>query len=191
LAFPAFLYDGPLADLLTGPVFAADLAEDSARTAVMELGLRLTNYDEQPMDRPFGDINLGWRVQFTSMTEGQQLIFVALHVVSLLVMAVLWWSLASVVRQSRSESVFTHANARRLSLAGIVIAAGAPLQALATWALHRWIVATSQLADRVVVPGFGIDSVPWTAVAAGLALLVLGSIWRRGVSIEKDLAGLV
>ena len=119
------------------------------------------------------------------------MVFVALHVVPLLVMAALWWSLASVVRQGRSEDVFTPVNAGRLTLAGIVIAVGAPLVALATWGLHRWIVATSQLADRVVVPGFGVESVPWTSVAAGVALLVLGSVWRRGVSIEKDLVGLV
>jgi hypothetical protein len=186
-----FLHDGPLEGLLTGPIFAADLAEESARTRVFELGQQLTNYDEQPMTGPFGDINLGWSVQFTSMTWSQQMVFVALHVVPLLVMAALWWSLASVVRQGRSEGVFTHVNARRLTLAGIVIAVGAPLVALATWGLHRWIVATSQLADRVVVPGFGVESVPWTAVAAGVALLVLGSVWRRGVSIEKDLVGLV
>ncbi len=189
--FEPFLHSGPLEGLLTGPVFAADLAEESARTKVFELGQQLTNYDDQPMTGPFGDINLGWSVQFTSMTGAQQLVFVGLHVVPLLIMAALWWSLASVVRQARSESVFTHGNARLLTLAGITIALGAPLVALATWGLHRWIVATSQLADRVVVPGFGVESVPWTAVAAGVALLVLGSVWRRGVSIERDLVGLV
>ena len=80
------------------------------------------------------------------------MVFVALNVVPLLVMAALWWSLASVVRRSRSESVFTQANARRLTASGIVIAVGAPLLALATWGLHRWIVAISQLVERVVVP---------------------------------------
>lgn len=189
--FWPFLHDGPLEGLLTGPVFAADLREDSARTALFELGQELTDYDGQPVEGSFGDINLGWSVQFSSMTWGQQMVFVALHVVPLLVMAVLWWSLASVVRQSRNESVFTRANARRLTLAGLVIAVGAPLLAVTTWGFHSWVVATSQLADRVVVPGFGVESVPWTAVAAGLALLVLGRVWRRGVSIEKDLVGLV
>lgn len=189
--FEPFLHDGPLEGLLTGPIFAADLAEDAARTEVFELGQRLTNYDEQPMTGPFGDINLGWSVQFTSMSWWQQMVFVALHVVPLLVMAALWWSLASVVRQSRSENVFTHANARRLTAAGIVIVVGAPLVALATWGLHRWIVATSQLADRVVVPRFGVESLPWTAIAAGVALLVLGNVWRRGVAIQQDLVGLV
>lgn len=189
--FEPFLLSGPLEELLTGPIFAADLAEESARTEVMELGQQLTNYDVQPMTGPFGDINLGWSVQFTSMTGAQQALFVGLHVVPLLVMAVLWWSLGSVVRQSRSESAFTQGNARRLTVAGLIVALGAPLVELATWGLHRWIVATSQLSDRVVVPGFGVESVPWTAVAAGVALLVLGSVWRRGVSIERDLAGLV
>ncbi len=189
--FEPFLHDGPLEGLLTGPVFAADLAEESARTAVLELGQELTGHGGEPVEGAFGDINLGWSVQFTSMNFAQQTAFVTLHLVPLLVMAGLWWSLASVVRQSRSESVFTRANARRLTLAGLVIAIGAPLLSLATWALHRWIVSTSQLADRVVVPGFGIGFVPWTAVAAGLALVVLGTVWRRGVLIQQDLAGLV
>ena len=189
--FEPFLHDGPLEGLLTGPVFAADLMEDTARTAIFELAQRLTDYDSQAGAGPFGDINLGWSVQFTVMTGAQQVAFVALHVVPLLVMAVLWWSLASVVRQSRSESVFTEVNARRLTLAGLVIAAGAPLLALATWGHHRWIVSTSQLAGRVDVPSFGVGHVPWTAVAAGLALLVLGTVWRRGVLIQRDLAGLV
>jgi hypothetical protein len=189
--FRPLLNGGPLEGLLTGPVFAADLAEESARDAVMELGQRLTASYGQPAGDAFGDINLGWSVQFTSMGGLQQTAFVVLHVVPLLVMAALWWSLASVVRQSRSESVFTNANARRLTVAGLVIAVGAPLLSVASWGLHRWIVSTSQLADRVVVPEFGIDFVPWTAVAAGLALLVLGTVWRRGVLIQRDLAGLV
>lgn len=189
--FRPFLYDGPLEGLLTGPVFGAYLVEESARTAMFRLGQRLTAYDGESVEGSFGDINVGWSVQFISMTWWQQLVFVALHVVPLLVMAALWWSLASVVRQSRSESVFTHANARRLTLAGLVIGVGAPLMSLAKWSLYRWVVETSQLADRVVVPGFGVEWVPWTAVAAGVALLVLGSVWRRGVSIQRDLEGLV
>jgi hypothetical protein len=151
----------------------------------------LTNYNEQPVNGVFGDINLGWTVQFTSLTPWQQMAFLALHVGPLLVMAALWWSLASVVRQSRSENVFTHTNARRLTAAGIVIAVGAALGALLTWGLHHWIVATSQLADRVIVPSFGVESMPWTAMTAGVALLVLGRVWRRGVAIQQDLAGLV
>lgn len=141
--FWPFLQDGPLEGLLTGPVFAADLAEESARTAVFKLGQRLTDYDGESIEGSFGDINLCWSVQFISMTWWQQMAFVALHVAPLLVMAVLWWSLASVVRQSRSESVFTEANARRLTLAGLVIAVGAPLLSLTTWGLYRWVVETS------------------------------------------------
>ena len=189
--FDLFVYDGPLQGLLTGPIFAANLTEESARVRVIELGEELTNLDQQPMTGSFGDINLGWNVQFTSLTGAQEAAFVALHVIPLLVMAGMWWSLASVVRQSRSESVFTRANARRLTVAGAVIACGAPLVALATWALEHWVVATSQLADRVVVLDFGIAWVPWPAVAAGLALVVLGSVWSRGVVMEEDLVGLV
>jgi hypothetical protein len=74
---------------------------------------------------------------------------VSLHVVPLLVMAALWWSLAAKVRQSPSESVFTETNARRLTVAGLVVALGAPLLAVATWMLHGWVVTTSRLAGLV------------------------------------------
>lgn len=189
--FEVFLHDGPLVGLLTGPVFGVILTEDSARTTLFELSQRLTPEDTDPNTGAYGDIGLGWSAQFTVMTWGQQIAFLALHILPLLVMAALWWSLAAVVRQSRSESAFTHANARRLTLAGLVVALGAPLLSLATWGHHHWIVASSQLADSVEVPGYGLESVPWTAVAAGVALLVLGSVWRRGVTMQDDLAGLV
>lgn len=175
----------------TGPIFGAYLTEESARDTVSALNEQLTAYDGGPVAGSFGDINGGWSVQFSILTWWQNVAFTALKVVPLLVMAALWWSLASVVRQSRTESVFTQANARLLSLAGLVIAAGAPLLTLATWAFRRWVVASSQLAGRVEVPELGVESVPWTAVAAGVALLVLGSVWRRGVTLQRDVEGLV
>lgn len=190
--FSWFLTDtGPLDGLLTGPVFPARLTEDSARRAISDLSEQLTDYDGGSVSGSFADIGLGWHVQVSSMTGRQQWAFLALHVLPLLVLAVAWWSLASVVRQSRHERVFTDVNARRLTLAGLVITLGAPLLAVATWVFQRWVVDTSQLSGRVAVPGFGVGSVPWAAVAAGVALLVLGGVWRRGVSMERDLAGLV
>lgn len=137
-----------------------------------------------------GDVNIGWSLQFFP-TGLQGASHVALHVVPLLVMAVLWWWLAGAVAQSRQDEVFTLANARRLMVAGVVIALGAPVLAFGTWLLNRWILDTSQFADRAQVPVFGLAAIPWGAVAAGLALMVLGSVWRKGAVKERELAGLV
>lgn len=147
----------------------------------------------QPLtaEAAFGDINPGWSVQFSVMTTPQNWLWVALHVLPLLAMAALWWSLARVVAQSGGESVFTVRNARRLTLAGGVVLVGAPILSLLTWAFHNWVADSSQIASRVEVPDFGLDQMPWTAMAAGFALLVLGRVWRRGAALEDDLGGLV
>ena len=109
----------------------------------------------------------------------------------LLVMAMLWWWLAGAVAQSRQDEVFTLDNARRLMAAGVIIALGTPVVAFSTWLLNRWILGTSQFADRAEVPVFGLTAIPWSVVAAGLALMVLGSVWRKGAVKERELAGLV
>jgi hypothetical protein len=137
-----------------------------------------------------GDVNIGWSLQFFP-TGLQGAAHVALHVLPLLIMAMLWWWLAGAVAQSRHEEVFTLDNARRLLAAGVVIALGAPVVAFSTWLLNRWILATSQFADRAEVPVFGLTAIPWSVVAAGLALIVLGSVWRKGAVKERELAGLV
>ncbi|WP_413452931.1 hypothetical protein AA0Y32_08200 [Georgenia phoenicis] len=137
-----------------------------------------------------GDVNIGWSLQFFS-SGWQYVAHAALHVVPLVVMAVLWWWLATAVAQSRHREVFTLASARRLTISGGVIALGAPVLAIATWLLHRWVLETSQFAARAEIPAFGIAAVPWGAVAAGLALVVLGTVWHKGAVKERELAGLV
>ncbi len=158
---------------------------------MLDLGQQLTPYDGGEVTGSFGDINVGWSIQVSIMTGWQQVVFLALKVVPLLVTATLWWTLASVVKQSRSQSAFTRANARRLTVAGSVVAMGAPLLALATWGHHRWVLSTAQLREFVIPPNFDLSFMPWTAIAAGIALVVLGSVWRRGVAIQQDVDGLV
>ncbi|PYG01831.1 hypothetical protein SAMN05216184_101296 [Georgenia satyanarayanai] len=137
-----------------------------------------------------GDVNIGWVLQFFP-SGWQHVVHAALTVIPLLVMAVLWWWLATAVAQSRRREVFSLASAHKLTVAGAVIALGGPLLALATWLLYRWVLETSQFGARAEIPAFDLSAVPWGAVAAGLALVVLGTVWRKGAVKERELAGLV
>jgi hypothetical protein len=188
---PDVLVHGPLEGLLTGPVFGARLLDPDASRLTGQLSERLTAYDGGEVLGSHGDVVLGWRLQFTGLTEPQELVFVALHVVPLLVMAALWWRLAGVLRQSRSEDVFTPGNATLLRGAGLVVLLGSPVLTLATWIFRRWVVSTSQLADLASVPGLGVAWFAWPTIAAGLALLALGATWARGVRLQQDVEGLV
>lgn len=157
----------------------------------MPQGMMLAAHEANGLGfRNQGDVNIGWSLQF--FPHGwQQVVHAGLHVIPLLVMAVLWWWLATAVAQSRRREVFTLASARKLTIAGTVIVLGGPLLALATWVLHRWVLETSQFGARAEIPAFGFSAVPWGAVAAGLALMVLGTVWRKGAVKERELAGLV
>ena len=184
---------GPTDGLFTGTVFGAYFTDDTLERieAAVPQDLMLSAHEANNLGfQNQGDLNIGWSVQFFP-SGVQGMAHVGLHVVPLLVMAILWWWLAGAVAQSRHEEVFTLSNARRLAAAGVVIALGAPMVALGAWLLNRWILETSQFADRADVPAFGLAALPWSAVAAGLALVVLGSIWRKGAVKERELAGLV
>jgi Protein of unknown function (DUF2975) len=180
-----------LAGLFTGPTLGARLTEPGVTDKLLALSTDLTGYHGEEVRGAFGDINLGWSVQFVSLTTAQGLAWVALHVLPLLTMAVLWWALAHVVTQSRRETVFTPANARRLAWAGWAVLAGAPLLSVITWRFQHWVADSSQIARRIEVPAYSWSHLPWTAIAAGFALVVLGQVWRRGSRIENELGGLV
>jgi len=177
--------------LFTGPIVGARLTEPGVSDRIFQLSADLTGYQGEEVKGAFGDVNLGWSVQFLSLTTTQGFLWVALHVLPLLTMAALWWTLARVVTQSRRETVFVPANARRLAWAGWVVLLGAPLLSLITWRFHTWVADSSQIADRIAVPGYSWGHLPWTAMAAGFALVVLGRVWRRGSAIESELGGLV
>jgi hypothetical protein len=180
-----------LAGLLTGPIIAAPLTNPDTLAKFITFANDLNGTTVLTTDGAVGDINPAWSVQFSIMTTPQNWLWVALHVVPLLVMAALWWSLARVAVQSRDTSVFTLANSRRLTWAGSVLLLGAPILAVLTWGFENWVANSSQIASRIEVPGFGPSHMPWTAMAAGFALLVLGRVWQHGVGMEKDLGGLV
>lgn len=196
------LDSGPLDGLFTGPIFGAMFTDGETSRRIGELSGELT--DVQAVNEAnnraqetggdyvqLGDVNLGWSVQVMDLNLAQDLLWIGLHVVPLLVMAWVWWTLAAVIRQSRSTSPFTTQNSQRLSLAGLVILVGAPLVSFIYWVLYRWVLDSTQLADSMEVPPFGLGSLPWAAVAIGAGLLILGGVWARGARLEYDVAGLV
>lgn len=180
-----------LEGLFVGPIIAAGLTDPGAVEKLSHVTADLAGPQPMTSAGAYGDILPGWSVQFATMTGGQNWSWVALHVLPLLVMAALWWYLARMVAQSASASVFTVSNARRLTMAGSVVLLGAPVVSLLTWAFHNWVADSSQIASRIEVPTFGLADMPWTAMAAGFALLMLGQVWRRGVAMANDLGGLV
>lgn len=192
---------GPLSGLRTGLTFGAFFRDGGVSGRMYDLSAGLTDLDAYNRAVAAGeasgrqltlaDVNVGWSIQVTSPLWPQELVLIALNVVTLLVTAWLWWWLARAVRQSRTGAVFTPDNARRLMVAGAVVLAGAPLSALAHWGLHRWALSTTQLADQLLLPAFGPLHVPWAAVALGAVLIVLGSVWQRAVVLEREVAGLV
>lgn len=124
-------------------------------------------------------------------TPGQRVAYVGLQCLASLALAWLWWSLAGVVRASRRGDPFTVAQASRLRMLGLLVAIGGPAYVVAMWLVHRWLLATSELADVATVGALHWRSVPWWTVGVGLVLLVMAGVWRRGAAMRHDLAGLV
>jgi hypothetical protein len=53
------------------------------------------------------------------------------------------------------------------------------------------MVESSSVGDRVRTYGYGVSSLPWWSMLVGAAVLVLADVWRRGVRMADDVAGLV
>lgn len=177
--------------LFTGPIIGANLADPETQSQIVDLAQKINVTPDGPFSGAYGDINVGWSVQFSILSTHQGWMWIALHLVPLLVMATLWWLLADVVAQSRRETVFTRSNALRLTIAGAVILTGAPILSMLKWHFYESVAESSQIADRISVPSYSLAHLPWTAMAAGLTLIVLGRVWTRGAVMETDLGGLV
>lgn len=105
-------------------------------------------------------------------------------------LAWLWWTLSRLVGSARRGDPFTHRNARRLAVAGALVALGPMLALLAQQAALRWMLAGSTAAGKADI-WFRWERVSLWPLGVGLALLVLAAVWRHGVAMREDLEGLV
>lgn len=99
----------------------------------------------------------------------------------------LLWLLWRVVRTVPTGEVFTTANVRRIVSIGLVVAVGGSAVQWLGFAAHKAIVARSAAAGIVDV-AFSFSVVP---LAVGATLLLLAEVFRQGLRLRADMAGLV
>jgi hypothetical protein len=167
--------------------------DQSARVhdAHYALNAAMPSVESHTQPSALAEFGLSPGVVFIDPTLIQKLAYVGLHIAGLLVIAWIWWTLAGLVRASRSESPFTAQAAARLAAIGWVILLGGPAFSVANWAILSWMLETSSLAPYAEVASYSIFRVPWWTVGVGAAVLVLAAVWRRGVAMADDLEGLV
>lgn len=92
-----------------------------------------------------------------------------------------------ILRTMRRGDVFVASNVRRLyAIAGIVAVGGCVLQALSIWGYLG--VVDNPSAAPYVVPSWEIS---WVPLVAGLAVAVGAEVFRQGLRLRDDTAGLV
>lgn len=105
-------------------------------------------------------------------------------------LAWLWWTLSRIAGSAREGDPFIHSNAKRLAWAAGLVLVGPPLALLAQQVVLRWMLSGSTAAGKADI-WFRWEWVPVWPLGAGLTLLVLAAVWRRGVAMRSDLEGLV
>ncbi|RZS60547.1 DUF2975 family protein [Xylanimonas ulmi] len=104
-------------------------------------------------------------------------------VLALVVLWLLWRLVGSVA----TDDVFTRANVRRVALIGVLVAAGGSVLQLGEFWLDAGIVARSA-ANGILQATFSFSLMPlWV----GFVFLTLAEVFRQGVLLRDDVAGLV
>jgi hypothetical protein len=102
---------------------------------------------------------------------------------ALAVLGLLW----RIVRTVSSGEVFTRANARRLTVIGLLIALGSSVLQLGAYWLDRDVIARSAAAGVLDVP-FTFSFVPlWV----GAVVVLLAEVFHQGVRLRAEVEGLV
>jgi Protein of unknown function (DUF2975) len=114
---------------------------------------------------------------------GQTLLFALGALPSLLLGLGVAVPLLRTLREAIAGEVFTAANARRVRLVGLLLVVGS-LAATAAQRLSTWLIARDALGDLAGGPYL---QPPWAAVAAGVAVLAVTELFRRGVLLRAEL----
>jgi hypothetical protein len=87
------------------------------------------------------------------------------------------------LRAAIAGEAFTAANARRIRGVGLLLLFGS-VAAAAAHGLTSWLIARAVLGDQAGGPYFQL---PWTGVCAGVAVLAVTEVVRRGVLLRAEL----
>ena len=128
-----------------------------------------------------------WELTFWGPTWDDRLRFAGPELAAQAVILLVLWLLWRIVRTVATAEVFTLANARRMVGIGLAVAVGGSAVQLLGYALHRWIVARSAAAGIVDVT-FTFSFLP---LIVGAVVLLLAEVFRQGVRLRADVAGLI
>jgi Protein of unknown function (DUF2975) len=124
---------------------------------------------------------------FWGPTWQDRLGFAGPHLARQAVILLVLWLLWRIVRTVPTVEVFTAANARRMVVIGVALAAGSTAVQLLSYAAHKGIVARSA-AEGIVDVAFSFSFLP---VVVGAVVLLLAEVFRQGVRLRADVDGLV
>jgi hypothetical protein len=140
-----------------------------------------------PADLPAG-VRLTGPARITMELDlGQTLLFALGALPSLLLGLGVAVPLLRTLREAIAGEVFTAANARRIRLVGLLLLFGS-IAATAVQRLTGWLIARDVLGDQA---GGLFLQPPLAAVAAGVAVLAVTEIVRRGILLRTELDGVV
>ena len=192
------LFDGPEQVRETAGSFDREAAAGFPRVAVevdgkVFLGTAggLNTSDGYSVPGAFAEYSLDFIASFYEPSGLQRLAYVGLQCLLSLGIAWLCWTLARLVLSAREGDPFTHTNVGRLRAIGWLVLVGSPAYVVGMWLVHRWLLATSELAGEASLWPLGWRDVPWGSIGVGLAVLVLAAVWQRGVAMRHDVEGLV
>lgn len=98
-------------------------------------------------------------------------------------LALLW----RIVRAARSGDVFGPANARRLTALSLLVLIGGTLREVVEFMIADWLLGSSPVRGAVAAP---IDF-SLTPIWLGMLLVFFAAVFRHGVRLREDVAGLV
>lgn len=195
------LFDGPAQVRETARSFDLDATagfpsvdvepEDEVFPRLIGTDGELNTSDGYSVPGAFAEYSLSFVVSFYEPSVSQRLAYVGLQSLLSLGVAWLWWTLARLVTAARDGDPFTGENVGRLRAIGWLVLVGGPAYVVGIWLVHRWLLATSELAGEASVSALGWRDVPWWSVGVGLSVLVLTAVWRHGVAMRRDVEGLV
>jgi len=190
------LVNGPQGDWTGIPQIGAALnPAESLQVGALFSHLFPIPGEHSPLGTPnnWGEVAPGGAVvNLWGPTGFQHHVYMAVHVLAYALVAVIAVVLARMVADSRRGSPFVRRNVMRLFWIGWLVIIGTPVISWANWACLRWIFNSSTASGHVArTVGYSWESLPWWSMLIGAVVLILATVWRSGVQMADDVAGLV